>query len=371
MDAGQEKLNRVLNVIRPSVRAGIAYDVGKTGKVAVKLNQNESPFDVPEDLKRKLVEAAFDTKFNRYPDEQPEKLCRVLADANNWDPDGIMVGNGSNELVFTLATALIVPGTPVVLPRPMFSFYGMVMRLFDASVHEVEARANLEFDTAGLRQIVRDVHPPLVVLTIPNNPTGLTVALDETERIVAEAPGLVLVDEAYVEFSDEESARVLLEAHPNLLLLRTFSKALGLAGLRIGYLMGHPGVVRELVKARPPFMIDHLAHMAALEVLENPALVQGHVAHMKRETARIAGTLAALPDVDVVPSQANFVLFRPPTDAHILMKQLADQGVLVRNMSGYRELQGYLRVCAGSERENNVFLEALHRLLGVETVLNV
>lgn len=363
MGAGQEILTRVLDTIRPSVRAGTAYDVGRTGEVAVKLNQNECPFDLPEDLKRELVEAAFDTKFNRYPDEQPEKLCEALAAANDWDVDGIMVGNGSNELVFTLATALIAPGAPVVLPRPMFSFYGIVMRLFDASIHEVEACANLQFDTAGLRHAVRRVRPALVVLTTPNNPTGLTVALGETERIVTEAPGLVLVDEAYVEFSDEASARALLEANPNLLLLRTFSKALGLAGLRIGYLMGHPSVVRELVKARPPFMIDHLAQMAALKVLENPALVQGRVAHMKRETGRITETLAALPGVDVVPSQGNFVIFRPPTDANVLMTRLADQGVLVRNMGGYRELQGYLRVCAGSEQENNAFLEALHRLL--------
>ena len=371
MDARQEILTRVVETIRPSVRAGTAYDVGVTGEVAVKLNQNECPFDLPEDLKRELVEAAFDTKFNRYPDEQPEKLCRALAVANDWDSDGVMVGNGSNELVFTLATALIAPKTPVLLPRPMFSFYGMVMRLFDASVHEVEARADLQFDTAGLRQMARRVNPALVVLATPNNPTGLTVALGETESIVAEAPGFVLVDEAYVEFSEEESARGLLEANPNLLLLRTFSKALGLAGLRIGYLMGHPGVVRELVKARPPFMIDHLAQTAALRMLENPALVQGRVAHMKRETVRITEALATLPGVDVVPSEANFVIFRPPTDTHLLMKQLADQGVLVRNMGGYRELQGYLRVCAGSERENNAFLEAFHRLLGMETVLNV
>lgn len=371
MGAGQEILTRIVETIRPSVRAGTAYDVGKAGEVTAKLNQNESPFDLPEDLKRELVEAAFEMKFNRYPDEQPKKLQRALAVANDWDSDGIMVGNGSNELLFTLATALVLPGTPVVLPRPIFSFYGMVMRLFDASVHEVEARADLQFDTAGLRQMAHRVHAALIIIATPNNPTGLTVALGETERIVREAPGLVLVDEAYVEFSGEESARALLDANPNLLLLRTFSKALGLAGLRIGYLMGHPGVVRELVKARPPFMVDHLAQMAALRVLEHPALVQGRVAHMKRETVRITEALAALPDVAVVPSEANFVIFRPPTDAHVLMKQLADRGVLVRNMGGYRELQGYLRVCAGSERENNTFLEALHRLLGKETVLNV
>jgi histidinol-phosphate aminotransferase len=172
-----------------------------------------------------------------------------------------------------------------------------------------------------------------------------------------------VVDEAYVEFTEEESARTVLDDYPNLLLMRTFSKAFGLAGLRLGYLMGHPAVMQELLKARLPFMIDRLAEMTAMALLERPELLRERIALLKQECRSITTALAAMDGVDVVPSQSNFVLFKTPLETKLLLNRLATSGVLVRDMSGYPELQGYLRVNAGTPDENKAFLVALKKTL--------
>ena len=357
------ELERVLSHIRSAVRRERPYIVGGAPNIAVKLNQNECPLDLPEDFKRALIEAFFHTPFNRYPTEQPDRLCRALSEYVAWDPDGILVGNGSNELTYTFGLGFIDKGTPVVLPRPMFALYETVVRLHEGALTAIAPRPDLSFDAGAILAAVRRVQPALVVLTTPNNPTGLAMPLHEIEPIVQAAPGFVVVDEAYVEFTEEESARTILGAYPKLILLRTFSKAFGLAGLRLGYMMGHPAVISELLKARLPFMVDRLAEMTALALLERPALIRERVALMKRECQTLTTALDAMEGVEVVPSQANFVIFKTLKEPKLLMDRLAKAGVLVRYMGGYAELQSYLRVNAGTPEENKAFLVALKEAL--------
>ena len=356
-------LDKALANIRQAVRRQKPYIVGGVPDIVVKLNQNECPLDLPEDLKRELIEAFFHTPFNRYPTEQPDRLCRALGDFVGWDPDGILVGNGSNELTYTFGLGMIGEGAAVVLPRPMFALYETVVRLHGGVLTAVPPRADLSFDAEAILEAVRRVQPVLVVLTTPNNPTGLSMPLHEIEAIVREAPGFVVVDEAYVEFTEEESAQTILAAYPNLILLRTLSKAFGLAGLRLGYMMAHPTVIGELLKARLPFMVDRLAEMTALALLERPALLEERVFLMKRECKQLTERLGAMDRVEVVPSQANFVLFKTPVEPVEMMGRLAKAGVLVRNMGGYPELKGYLRVNAGTPEENKAFLVALKESL--------
>ena len=359
----KEDLEQVLSHIRPAVRRERPYHVGGMPDILVKLNQNECPLDVPEDLKQELLEAFFYTPFNRYPTEQPDRLRHALGRLVDWDPEGILVGNGSNELTYTFGLTMIERGTPVVLPRPMFSLYETVVRLHEGALTGIPPHPDLHFDAEAILAAVRRVRPALVVLTTPNNPTGLAMPLDAVEAVVQAAPGFVVVDEAYVEFTEEVSARTILDAYPNLILLRTFSKAYGLAGLRLGYLVGHPAVIGELLKARLPFMVDRLAEITALALLERPALIRERVTLMKRACGALTDALAALDAVSVVPSQANFVLFRTPVPPDVLLRRLAGAGVLVRNMSGYPELQGYLRVNAGTAAENKAFMVALKEAL--------
>lgn len=355
-------LEQALAAIRPAVRREQAYVVGGTD-YPVKLNQNESPFDLPEELKRELAGAFAEVAANRYPTEQPDRLRHALAEHLGHPTDGLLIGNGSNELMYTLGLVLIGAGTPVVLPRPMFSLYEKIVRLHEGALTTVAPRPDLSFDTEGLLDAVRCEQPALVVLTTPNNPTALAMEPDAVEAIVAEAPGIVVVDEAYVEFNEAGSAFPLLARYPNLLLLRTFSKAYGLAGLRLGYLIGHPDVIREFGKARLPFMVDRMAEQTALALLARPALIRERIEAMLASRADLAHALAAMDGVEVLPSRTNFLLFRTPQEPEAIMTRLAERGVLVRNMRGYPELAGCIRVNAGTPAENKAFLAALESAL--------
>ena len=362
-DASSSAVDDVLAHIRPAVRDRSEYVVDTPSGIDVKLNQNESPFDLPDPLKRDLLEALEQVEFNRYPAEQPERLRRALAEHDGVEPESIIVGNGSNEITYTFGLAFLNPGEPVVLPRPMFSLYDKVARLQDADLTSIPPREDLRFDTEALVEAVADTEATLTVLTTPNNPTGLALTLDEIERVVAASPGIVVVDEAYVEFNSEGTAVDLIDRHPNVIVLRTLSKAFGLAGMRLGYLVAHPAVVRELMKARLPFMVDRFAEQTALTVLQRPDLINERVQQLQASIETITEALQNMDRVEVVPSQANFVIFTTPLPADTLQRRLSDRGVLVRNMGGYPELEGYLRVNAGTEAENNAFLGALERAL--------
>lgn len=364
--AGSEtslSLESVLNRIRPAVRARSAYVVGGMENPPVKLNQNESPYDLPEDLKREVLDTFREIPFNRYPDEQPGQLIRAYARHIDYAPEGILAGNGSNELTYTLGLSLIDAGTGVVLPRPMFSLYEKVVGLHGGRLIPISSQSDYRFDSRAILEAVEQHDPALTVLTTPNNPTGLAMSIDEIEPIVAAASGFVVVDEAYVEFTEEVSAQTLLGRYPNLIILRTLSKACGLAGLRIGFLLAHPVVVLEILKARLPFMVDPLAEAAAVALLGRPTLLAERAGELKASRQSLEQALGGKEGIDLIPSQSNFLLFRTPLEPAALMGRLAESGVLVRNMSGYPELRGFLRVNAGTEAENKAFLVALKNAL--------
>jgi histidinol-phosphate aminotransferase len=353
----------LIDRIRPSVRGEKEYIVGGGTDFPIKLNQNESPFDLPVELKAKLGERLQAMALNRYPAEQPETLRGRLAEMLDVEPGSVIVGNGSNELTYTLGMVFIDPGSKVVLPRPMFSLYEKVVRLHAGDLISVAPRPDLHFDSDAIRDAVEAHDPVLTVLTTPNNPTGLAMSMTEVESIVRAANGFVVVDEAYIEFA-EETARPLLEAYPNVILMRTFSKTAGLAGLRIGYMVAHPDVAREIMKARLPFMVDRLAEAAALTVIDHPELTRDRAEFLKGEVRRMTSQMRAINGVEVLPSQANFVIFKTPLEQRLLMTRLAEAGVLVRDISSYPELKGYLRVNAGTLDENQAFLVALKTAVG-------
>ena len=354
----------LFQLFRPSVRAQKPYLVpGSRSEPRVKLNQNESPFDLPEDLKQELAQIFLDTPFNRYPKEHPYQLRDALAAQLDHPAEGILIGNGSNELTYTLGLCLIDAGTPVLLPKPMFSLYTSVVNLFGGKLIAVSPKPDLHFDVDAICTSIKQHNPHLAIVTTPNNPTGLSLSIESVTRIAEAMRGFLVVDEAYVEFSEEESALGLLSDFPNVILVRTFSKAFGLAGIRLGYLVAHPDVIGEFMKSRVPFMIDRISETIGLFLLKRADLIAQRVSTLKASSRQITSALQALNGVDVVPSQTNFVIFKTAQDPGVLMKKLAERGVLVRNMIGYPELAGYLRVNAGSVEENKAFLRALEDAL--------
>ena len=361
LGSGQmNKLGEVLARVRPEVREQHPYKVGvPTGDISVKLNQNESPFDLPEALKDAVFAGWKEIAFNRYPSEQPYDLADLIASNVGWDPEGIIIGNGSNELTYSLGLTFIATRTSVVLPRPMFSFYERVVDIFGGEVIPVAPLQSLGFDTEGILTAIEKTGPSMVVITSPNNPTGLVVPLAELRAIADATAGLVLIDEAYIEFADEPSMLSLLSHYPNVILLRTFSKAFGLAGSRLGYLVGHPALMGEIMKIRPPFMIDRFTAFVTKLLLDHSQLIQDRLELIRSGTKGLIDALKEIEGMRVLAGQANFVTFRPPCDGQKLFSALAERGVLVRNMSGYPELKGFLRVSAGAPAENRRFLKAL------------
>jgi len=354
----------VEHFVRPEIRAENPYLVKGARDVAVKLNQNESPFDLPGKVKRELLESFFQIPFNRYPREQPFTLVAELAKIQDHPEDGILVGNGSNELTHSLGLAFISKGACVVLPRPMFALYASVARMYGGHTIEIAPLPDLQFDAEAVLNAVQENHPILTILTSPNNPTGKSMAFDDIRRICDSSTGIVVVDEAYHEFNSRPSATTLFAEYPNLIVMRTLSKAFGLAGIRIGYMLGSPNLIQEIFKCRLPFMVDRFSELTALTVLRHPDLIAERVSAVRDSVIDLHDRLGEIEGVDVVDSETNFLLFKTALEPGVLSTKLIEQQVLVRNMSGYPDLQGYLRVTAGTESENNAFVTALKCALG-------
>ena len=358
-----------LHLIRPEIRAERAYRVPTEADAPAKLDQNESPFDVPEALKHAVAERFCASDWNRYPDDRPHRLVAALAAQLGHPAEGIIVGRGSNEITHTLGLCFLGRDVPVVLPHPMFALYGSVARMHGARIVSVDPESDFSHDPAAILAAAQEANAALTIVTTPNNPTGQVLPFEGIERLVAEAPGVVLVDEAYHEFVQGPSAVDLIAQYPNLLVMRTFSKAMGLAGLRLGILLGQPALIQEIEKARLPFLVDRFSEAVALELMKRPELVTERVAVL---TAEREGMLRALADVDGIetcPGAANFFLMRTPLVCSVLRERLAEQGVRIRDVSGYpalaatAEQPGWVRVSVGTPTENQAFLVAVQQVL--------
>jgi histidinol-phosphate aminotransferase len=355
---------QLLALIRPAVRAAKPYLVPGARPVSVKLNQNESPFDLPPVLKRELLEAFFQIDFNRYPSEQPTKLIQALESHCGVGPGSILVGNGSNELTYTLGMCFVEEGDAVLTPTPMFALYESMVRLHGGVPLQAECTTDYQVDCDAVVATIERVQPKLTILASPNNPTGLAIPKKEIERIVKAADGFVVIDEAYHEFNPEGAALDLLMRYPNVIILRTLSKAFGLAGLRLGYLVARPEIIAEMMKSRLPFMVDRLAEQVGLLLLRHQDLIRDRVDQIKVYTENLRQAMMQRDDIDVLPTDTNFILFRTGHDPAELLQNLANHDVLVRNMGGYPQLKGYLRVTSGTPSENKAFLDALTTVLG-------
>jgi histidinol-phosphate aminotransferase len=355
-----------LRHVKPEVRALRAYTLAAR-EAAVKLNQNENPWDVPAPLKQLVLERVAARAWSRYPAFEPRALRTALAAFAGWRADGILAGNGSNELIQALLLVSVGPGTPVVIPEPTFTLYAQLATILGGELVRVGLDAALQYDVQALRAARAARSAPVTIVCSPNNPTGSVLPAEAVARLCAEADGLVVVDEAYHEFSGT-SVLPLLAEHSNLVVLRTFSKAMALAGLRVGYLLAAPELVREVDKARLPYNLNLVSETAALALLEQPELLAERVRELVRLREALAERLAALPGVRVHPSQANFLLFElEHADARAVFEALHRRGVLVRDVTGYPRLERCLRVSVGSADENETFLHALGTAL-VEAV---
>lgn len=353
-----------VRLIKPSVRAQGAYTL-EAPRTRLKLNQNEAPDDLDAALKTAILERAAARPWHRYPEFTPRSLVERLAAHYAWEPDGILVGNGSNELIQAAMAVTLSQDDVVVTPAPTFSLYRLMASVLGAHAVGVPFARDFGYDIERLIRTVQRDGARVLVLNTPNNPTGSALRRAEVERALAETEGLVLCDEAYVEFGGE-SAVPLLAAHPRLVVLRTFSKALGLAGLRFGVALAHPAVAREIAKAKLPYNVNLVTLEAAEVVLDHAPALAARVERIVATRERTIAALRGVEGVTVHASAANFFLIRcEAVPARTLFTRLRDEhGILIRDVSSGLDLEECLRISVGTEAEMDAVVTAIRQLVG-------
>lgn len=337
----------VRRLVKPNVRGLKAYEAREV-TCSVKLDANESPYG---------MELMDGMESNRYPDPEAKLLKRALAKSMGVKPENILIGNGSDELIFYLAMTF---GGPVMFPAPTFVMYGMIARALGARPVAVKLTPGFDLDLDAMLRAIKKEKPKLIFIATPNNPTGNCMSADKILRIAEAArQGVVVVDEAYQPFSSDKGFAPLLPDYKNMVIMRTLSK-IGLAALRVGYMAAHTDIIDEVNKVRLPFNLNSCSQSLALRALKDKKTMRGIVRRIVDERETLMAGLDGTEGVETYPSEANFILFKvaDPAGVH---KGLLKRGILVKNVSAV--VPGCIRVGIGTPKENGMFIAALRATL--------
>lgn len=355
-------MTKPADIVRPDVLSMTTYAVADaTG--FVKLDAMENPYTLPAPLAAQLGEVLAGVALNRYPQPRPaalvEKLKKVMGAPAGAD---MQLGNGSDELISMIAVACAKPGAKLLAPVPGFVMYQMSAKFAQLEFVGVPHRADLTLDVEAMLVAIAEHKPAIVYLAYPNNPTGTLYPDADIERIIAGArESLVVIDEAYQPFAQKSWIGRVLD-YDNVVVMRTVSK-LGLAGIRLGYLVGAPAWLDEFDKVRPPYNVNVLTQAAAEFMLDHIDVLEAQAAELRAERAKLVQALAALPGATVFPSAANFLLVRVP-DADAVFGALLNAKVLVKNVGKMHPLlANCLRLTVGAPDENAQMLAALQQAL--------
>ncbi|MES1983120.1 MAG: histidinol-phosphate transaminase [Pseudomonadota bacterium] len=344
-------------LLRQEVLALHAYHV-PSSRGMVKLDAMENPYPLPPQLRDELARLVADAAINRYPDAGAQRLKEKIRAVTALPQDmEILLGNGSDELIQLLALAVAKPGAVLLSVEPSFVMYRMIAAFSGMQYIGVPLTENFALDLPAMLAAIRQHQPALVFIAYPNNPTGNLFDAAAIAQIIAAAPGLVVIDEAYYAFASA-SFIPLLGRYPNLLVMRTYSK-LGMAGLRLGFLAGAASWLEQLEKLRLPYNVGILPQLVAEKLLERHDVLLQQAAWIKRDRARLYQDLVGMAGVRVYPSEANFILFQV-MNADRVFDGLKQRGVLIKKLHGtHPSLQGCMRVTVGTPPENEKFIAAL------------
>lgn len=354
-------MGNALDRVKARVRELRAYSLS-AHRAAVKINQNENPWDVPAGIKNETLRRLEARQWSRYPDFVPVSLHERLAKFSGWQADGIIAGNGSNELIQAFLLATIGPGKRVLISEPTFALYRQITTVLDADIVSVPLTAELGYDLNALQKAVTDLQPAVTILCSPNNPTGCTLNDKDLRALLKSISGLVVVDEAYHEFA-EHSVVPLLSEYENLVVLRTFSKAMAMAALRVGYLLAAPELAREISKAVLPYNLNAISQAAAEVAVEMyEAELRPLVRRIINERERVFNELRSVEGITPVRSHANFMVVRSAIDPKDVFIKLYEKDILIRDVSSYPLLRDYFRLSVGTPAENDLLLHALREI---------
>lgn len=364
-------MSLIENTIRPDIRALASYHVPDASGF-IKLDAMENPYSLPEALRVELGQRLADVALNRYPVPTyavlKQKISEKLGVPEGY---GLMLGNGSDELISIISIACAKLGAKVLAPTPGFVMYAMSAKLSGMEFIGLPLRADLSLDREAMLAAIAEHRPVITYLAYPNNPTGNLYDADDMVAIIEAVgeTGIVVVDEAYQPFA-QASFMSRLPQFPNMVVMRTVSK-LGLAGIRLGYMSAADDLLTEFDKVRPPYNVNVLTQAAAEFMLDHIEVLDGQAERLRAERAALAAELDALPGVSVFPSDANFLLVKidaPNPDVGLIHAALLERRVLVKNVGKMHPLlQKCLRVTVSSPEENRIFLDAFKASLALPT----
>jgi histidinol-phosphate aminotransferase len=347
--------------VRDDLRALEGYHSPQVD-VRIRLNTNEAPTPPPAAWRDAFAAELSRVEWHRYPDRSAAGLRAAIADSHDARPDQVFAANGSNEVLQTLLLAYAGAGRRVVTFEPTYQMHGHIARLTGSTVIEGERAPDFRLDAGAAVALIHETRPAVTFLCSPNNPTGLVEPAGNVSAVLAAQPGLLVVDEAYGQFADWSALTMVDESTP-LVVTRTFSKTWSMAASRLGYVVGPSWLIAELDKVALPYHLDAAKQIAGRLALQFTDDMDARVAQIVSERQRIAAALGSLA-LDVVPSGANFILFRPHNKpGRQVWQELLDRSILVRDCSGWPRLTDCLRVTVGTPGENDEFLGAIREIV--------
>lgn len=354
----------IKNLVRKDIRE---FDPYKTNQIPykIKLDANESPFDLPEKIRKKVVDFFLKgPELNLYPDTESIELRKILASYWKVDYENIVVGTGSDQLIQVVINVFIEKGDKVICPVPSFGMYKINTIIgggIPVEVH-LEREQDFEYDIDLFIETAKKENAKVVFLCTPNNPTGGSIPKAGIEKIAKECPNTVIVvDEAYAEFSKEASVD-LISKYDNIIILRTFSKAYGLAGIRCGYSLSGVEMAEEISKVKPPYNISSLSQYIAMLTFKEREIIDKQVEYLIEQREYLIRELKKIDKIHVYPSQANFICFEVP-DASLVHKKLEAKGILIRSFGNAPILGNCVRISVGSKEQNDILLKELAECL--------
>ncbi len=352
------KTKDITKLVKPQVRRLKAYSIDET-LCRIKLDAMENPFSLPENISLEIADTVRAAQINRYPDPSAVKLKQAISELWGLNPERMILGNGSDELIQAIILAF---GGPVLIPIPTFAMYEITAKALSQNVVTVPLGKGFSLDADKMLKKAKKMKTKVIFLACPNNPTGNRFSDEAVRKILDKANAAVVIDEAYFDFS-RKSFLPLLEDYPNMILLRTLSK-IGFAGLRVGVLTAWPKVIEELNKIRLPYNINSLSQAAAVAALGHKDVLDQQISLLISERERLYNALSQMKGITAYPSETNFILIRTATDATDIYIKLKQAGILIKNQNKPGPLKNCLRVTVGTPEENDAFIANLETIMG-------
>ncbi len=347
--------NRSIERVKADILGINSYSVPKI-ECSIRLDGNESPFETGPGLSKIISDSIASVEFNRYPDPDSTVLKQLISEKYDFPKEGLLIGNGSDELIQMLIETVTGKSGVVLVPSPTFSMYSLTSLILDNKVVESDLDDNFDLDTGDILNKIDESDPDLLFFASPNNPTGNAFTTDRIIEIVEATTGVVVVDEAYFDYYGN-TVIPLIKKYDNLVVLRTLSK-IGFAAIRLGVLFAGIEIAGQVNKTRLPYNINTVSQKIAEAVFSNDQMLKENYKKIISERKRVFNELNKIENIEVYPSDANFFLIKVP-DADYCFNTMAEKDILIRNLSRPGRLSGCIRITIGTPEENNSFLDAM------------